>query len=306
MKDRRYPFGEPFPISTARYGRAFTLFASALLLHGCVWLPLNTSHEDSNYYNVSAMCQVEPGDTLQSLAAEYCTTPGELAKHNRLKESAALRAGTVLKIPPRTLAANEVKSGGLFTGMSNSELADASRLLGPSSAVCERPAKYAMEVPKSAQHGGEGARGGRAMDSGRVPANFAAYQVCARPGQASTQGMCWPVIGRVSRPYHLETNHRGLDICAEEGTPIVAAKTGKVVYSANELRGFGNMIIVDHGGELATIYAHNRRNLVQVGQSVKRGQKIAEVGQTGNATAPHCHFEVRQKAKPMNPRPLLP
>lgn len=100
--------------------------------------------------------------------------------------------------------------------------------------------------------------------------------------------------------------HEGLDISAALGTPILAAEDGKVVYSDDGMRGYGNMVIVKHAGNIYTVYAHNRRNLVKAGDLVKRGQKIAEVGQTGRATGPHCHFEVRVGEKPVDPQLYLP
>jgi len=100
--------------------------------------------------------------------------------------------------------------------------------------------------------------------------------------------------------------HEGLDLSAPAGTPVLAAEDGKVVYSDDGTRGYGNMIIIKHAGNLSTIYAHNSRNLVHVGEMVKRGQKIAEVGATGHATGNHCHFEVRVEEKPVNPEYYLP
>ncbi len=100
--------------------------------------------------------------------------------------------------------------------------------------------------------------------------------------------------------------HEGIDLAAPVGTPVYAADDGKVVYEGDDIRGYGNMIIIKHAGNLTTVYAHNRRNLVKTGELVKKGQKIAEVGQTGRATGPHCHFEVRIGERPVNPQFYLP
>lgn len=100
--------------------------------------------------------------------------------------------------------------------------------------------------------------------------------------------------------------HEGLDLSAPTGTPVLAADDGKVVYADNAIRGYGNMIIIKHAGNISTVYAHNSKNLVKAGDMVKRGQKIAEVGATGRATGPHCHFEVRVEEKPVNPEYYLP
>lgn len=86
--------------------------------------------------------------------------------------------------------------------------------------------------------------------------------------------------------------HEGIDIAGPIGLPIVAAHAGKVVYSGNGIRGYGNLVVLKTDG-LITIYGHNRRNLVRVGQSVSRGKRIAELGQSGKASGPHVHFETR-------------
>ncbi|XEC94694.1 murein hydrolase activator EnvC [Paenibacillus tarimensis] len=96
--------------------------------------------------------------------------------------------------------------------------------------------------------------------------------------------------------------HNGIDFAAPQGTPIYAAESG-VVIVAQATSGYGNTVIIDHGGGLWTLYAHIRPKgiLVESGQKVKRGDKIAEVGTTGNSTGPHLHFEVRLNEKPQNP-----
>lgn len=180
-------------------------------------------------------------------------------------------------------------------------MANAARVIG------KRPPRTpAHEMPLCARNGGMEARGKPAFDSGRLPVNFVSYDVCSRAGQTSGRGFCWPVAGKVSRPFCEKTNHRGIDILAPEGTPIHAAKDGTVIYSGDKLAGYGNLIIIDHGGGVASVYGHNRCNLVRLNQKVRRGQVIAEVGQTGRATAPHVHFEVREGSKAVDPRKFLP
>lgn len=103
-----------------------------------------------------------------------------------------------------------------------------------------------------------------------------------------------------------DKKHRGVDIAAPTGTPIRAAADGAVIYSGSDIPGYGNMVIVDHGRGWATCYAHNSSNLVKMDQHVGAGQTIAKVGETGQATGPHCHFEVRYKYEAVDPMPLLP
>ena len=89
------------------------------------------------------------------------------------------------------------------------------------------------------------------------------------------------------------------------GTPIKASSSGVVIYSGNGITGYGNLIILRHQGEWATVYAHNQVNLVEEGMNVEKGQVIAKVGQTGNATGPHLHFEVRRNNIALDPMLLL-
>jgi len=95
--------------------------------------------------------------------------------------------------------------------------------------------------------------------------------------------------------------HEGIDIAAPAGTAILAAADGAVVYAGAGIQGYGNMVIIRHAGAVVTVYAHNRRNLVQRGTTVRRGQVIAEVGNTGRTTGYHLHFEVRQGESPVDP-----
>ncbi len=100
--------------------------------------------------------------------------------------------------------------------------------------------------------------------------------------------------------------HKGIDIGAKPGTPIYAAAAGTVVYSDDKQRGYGNLVILKHAGGWATVYAHNRRNLVDEGDTVRQGAPIAEVGSTGRSTGPHLHFEVRRRGKAVDPLKQLP
>lgn len=118
----------------------------------------------------------------------------------------------------------------------------------------------------------------------------------------------WPVEGKVAATFGTDgkRRHDGIDIRAPLGTPIRTADSGRVVYSDNKMRGYGNLIIIEHKDGFFTIYAHNQVNLVKEEERVKRGGIIARVGQTGNASGPHLHFEIRKGSKPLNPLRFLP
>lgn len=118
----------------------------------------------------------------------------------------------------------------------------------------------------------------------------------------------WPLRGRVSSRFGSRGfgQHEGIDIPASEGTPVVAAESGRVVHSGRRLGDYGNVVIVRHAGRYATVYAHNRRNLVRQGEFVEKGQVIAQVGETGNASGPHLHFEIRRDRLAHDPLLYLP
>jgi lipoprotein NlpD len=127
-------------------------------------------------------------------------------------------------------------------------------------------------------------------------------------GSSGSVKLVWPLQGKLSSRYGLRdrVRHDGIDIKAPPGTKIRAADAGRVIHSGDGLAGYGNLIIVKHGGSYSTVYAHNRRNLVKVGDFVQKGQVIAEVGRTGRATTDHLHFEVRRDGKARDPLQYLP
>ena len=118
----------------------------------------------------------------------------------------------------------------------------------------------------------------------------------------------WPVHGTLTSRFGWRRSrmHEGIDVAARSGSPVHAAEAGRVIH-AGRLGGYGNVVVIRHeGGRYETVYAHNRRFRVAKGARVKKGQVIAEVGATGNASAPHLHFEVRRDDDPRDPLLFLP
>ncbi len=124
---------------------------------------------------------------------------------------------------------------------------------------------------------------------------------------SSVDGFIWPVNGTINSGFGPRgiSSHDGIDIGAPEGTPIRAIEKGEVIYS-DQLRGYGNIIIVRHTGGFISVYAHNEANLVREGQAVSRGEVIARVGNTGRVTGPHLHFEIRKNNAAQDPLRYLP
>jgi murein DD-endopeptidase MepM/ murein hydrolase activator NlpD len=117
----------------------------------------------------------------------------------------------------------------------------------------------------------------------------------------------WPVEGKVSDVFVKDESkrHQGIDISSPLGTPIKASNAGRVIYSNNTIKGYGNLVILRHSEELVTVYAHNQMNLVEEGMWVEKGQIIGKVGQTGRASGPHLHFEIRRNNKAVDPMLFL-
>lgn len=128
------------------------------------------------------------------------------------------------------------------------------------------------------------------------------------PPRRSSGKFLWPVRGRLIvgfGPREGGFHNDGINIAAPEGTPVLAAENGIVVYSGNQLQGFGNMVLIKHSGGWMTAYAHNSKILVGRGDTVRRGQKIAQVGSSGSVSRPQLHFELRRGDRAVDPRRYL-
>lgn len=168
---------------------------------------------------------------------------------------------------------------------------------------------FVLDPPAAVADEGEEAPEATGAADGPEPA---APSSSSSSAQAATRGHArfrWPVDAprltsvfgsRWGRP------HEGIDLTAPIGTPVYAADAGEVIYAGNRVRGYGNMVVVNHGGDLMTVYAHNSVLLVKVGERVAAGQRVALSGQSGRATGPHVHFEVRRGQVPRDPLPYLP
>jgi murein DD-endopeptidase MepM/ murein hydrolase activator NlpD len=133
-----------------------------------------------------------------------------------------------------------------------------------------------------------------------VPANYA-------PDTASI-AFAWPLTGPVVADYGSTVSgerNAGIDIAVPFGTPIRAAAAGQISYAGNELRGYGNLVLIKHDDGYVTAYAHAERIVVNRGDMVQKGQIIGYAGQTGDVTSPQLHFEIRKGVTPINPRTLL-
>lgn len=226
---------------------------------------------------------VKKGETLSAIARTYGSSVAALAASNNLADPDLIFPGQRLKIPP---------SGGVVHMVARGET-----------------------LWQIAQDYGISLAALKEANPGLDPLKLSVGEEVLVPGvarslssrQAGGMGLAWPVSGRISSGYGWRGGrmHYGLDIAAPQGSTVVAAAPGRVV-SAGWNGGYGRMVLLEHDRNLRTLYAHCSNLLVKPGQQVWRGQAIAKVGATGNATGPHLHFEVHVGGRPQNPLRFLP
>ncbi len=223
---------------------------------------------------------VAAGDTLSKIARLYRKPVGEIAKANNIQASTTLNVGDRLVIPGAQAAAAK-----------------------PSAAAPAAPAKPAVSAA---------AKNGEPVQSASVvvpvPDTLDKEAAKLAEGTGALPKFRWPANGRIIAGYGPTTNGQqndGINIALPENTPVKAAEDGVVAYAGNELKGYGNLVLVRHPNGYVTAYAHAKELLVKRGDQVKRGQVIARSGQTGNVNAPQLHFEIRKGASPLDPTRFL-
>ena len=226
---------------------------------------------------------VNRGDTLMGIARRNHISVAELASANNLKASSRLRLGMRLTVPSAKSAA------------------------APAHQVAVTAAPATKMAVASAQP--QSAR--LAMATSNVTEEKAAAKAPAVKPSETTGALPtfrWPVRGKVITSYGAKTNGKsndGINLAVPEGTPVKAAEDGVVAYSGNELKGYGNLVLVRHSNGYVTAYAHASELLVKRGDTIKRGQVIAKSGQSGEVGSPQLHFEIRKGSSPVDPLRFL-
>jgi murein DD-endopeptidase MepM/ murein hydrolase activator NlpD len=234
---------------------------------------------------------VNRGDTLLSIARRNHVPVAELAKANGLAPSAKLKLGMKLTVPgAKTAAVAPVAS--------------------PSAVAAAQPAA-ALTPPATkmaAVTAGPPQTARLAQATTKVEETSAETPVKATEATGALPTFRWPVRGKVITSYGAKTNGKandGINLAVPEGTPVKAAEDGVVAYSGNELKGYGNLILVRHANGYVTAYAHASELLVKRGDTIKRGQVIAKSGQSGEVGSPQLHFEIRKGSSPVDPLQFL-
>lgn len=256
---------------------------------------------------------VKSGDTLYSIAREHGMDPRELIAMNSIANPNSLKVGRVLKIKPQqenasvasalpvttdVVVAKPIESG---AGVENQHPGS-----GNTETLKREP--QAGKVPYSEQ--ALALAQSQSQSQGRPnPAEPVASAAVpeSKPTDAAANGdevaWEWPSGGKILGTYS-EGGNKGIDIAGKAGDPVIAASEGKVIF-ASFLRGYGKLVVVKHNKTYVSVYGHNRAILVKDGQTVSKGQKIAEMGNT-DAEQVKLHFEIRSKGKPLDPIKFLP
>ena len=230
------------------------------------------------------------GDTLMSIARRNHISVVELARANGLSPSAKLKLGMKINVPTRSAAAT--------SAVLPATMAAAQPVAASVPPVTRVAAIAADTQPK--------ARLAQAAPMADEPAVESPVKAAEATGALPT--FRWPARGKVIAAYGAKTNGKvndGINLAVPEGTPIKAADDGVVAYAGNELKGYGNLVLIRHANGYVTAYAHASELLVKRGDTIKRGQVIAKSGQTGEVQSPQLHFEIRKGSSPVDPLQFL-
>lgn len=303
----------------------------AATLAGCVVVPLNSSSgyrpvravnskrtnvHDRTQYRIQSMSPsfvtVKKGDTVYSLSRRHNVPIRSLIETNGLSAPFLLSPGQRLKLPPASV--HVVRKGDTIYSISRrynvdmSLLARQNRLKEPYSiyegqflklpgSIVEKPAARVAVRTTSAKTAGTSAKK-------QTPATKKnTVRLPPAPGRSQSK-FAWPVDGKVMTKFGAAGAGRhndGINIKIAEGTAVRAAENGVVAYAGNELKGFGNLLLIKHADGWITAYAHNKQLLVKRGQTVRRGQPVAKAGKTGGAKEAQLHFEIRKGTKAVDP-----
>lgn len=254
---------------------------------------------------------VRRGDTLYSLSRTHDVPLRALLDINNVRPPYQIQAGQRLLIPAAQY--HVVRRGDTVYGISRSHGVDTTSL----ARLNRLRAPYTIAVGQKLQIPARGATPGKIQVATRASPSRTGTRAEARSGPRPAAlpdpprrkgGFSWPVEGKIVSGFGPKANglhNDGVNISVPANTPVKAAQNGVVAYSGNELKGYGNLLLLRHSDGWMTAYAHNSKLLVKRGDRVTKGQIIARAGQTGNVSKPQVHFELRKGSKVVNPLSVL-
>ncbi len=224
---------------------------------------------------------VNRGETLMSISRRYNVTLTQLAKANKLTSTSQLAIGSKVVVPGAKTAAQPATE------------------TKPAQVAAVQAPQAKPGVPEPQQ---------KARLASATPDVPEAEPAKATETTSALPSFRWPARGRVIAGYGAKANGKqndGINVAVPEGTPVKAAEDGVVAYSGNELKDYGNLVLVRHSNGYVTAYAHASELMVKRGDTIKRGQTIAKSGQTGGVSSPQLHFEIRKGSSPIDPLQFL-
>ncbi|MCC7345853.1 MAG: M23 family metallopeptidase [Variibacter sp.] len=258
---------------------------------------------------------VGPHETLITIAKKYRKTPAEIARANGLSRDSRVRLGQRLTIPG--VPQSQIHTAAAQPAPAKPAPTTAAQATKPAAPQKTPAAQAKAPAPQQQPQKVAGVQLGAPPAPLRAPVEKANMATAThapdveKSDPVTTGGATsfrWPVRGRVITGFGPKANGQqndGINLAVPEGTSVKAAEDGVVAYAGNELKGYGNLVLVRHSNGFVTAYAHARELKVKRGESVKRGQIIALAGQTGNVSSPQLHFEIRKGSTPVDPMPHL-
>ncbi|CAN0566586.1 unnamed protein product, partial [Laminaria digitata] len=242
---------------------------------------------------------VARGETVYQIAQRYKVEPGTLVRLNRIPPPFRLTPGQQLVLPSDAAGGSRAASASRTAEdpvsrpgrLSNTRRANTR---GSSAQSSNRPVAAQPATPPSTASAPRKVLPAERVVVKRAPATSRSV----KPPPPNRSGFIWPVNGRLLSKFGTlgkGLQNDGINILARRGTPVRAVQNGVVAYAGNELRGFGNLLLIKHAGGWISAYAHNEKLLVKTGQSVRQGQVVSHVGSTGSVDKPQLHFELRRR-----------
>ena len=222
---------------------------------------------------------VQPGDSLYGIARRHGVKVVDLSRTNGISDPSKLRVGQRLVIPGGALGTAPVRTA-------------------------RAPATTTVDVPQTSYQPAPRATVQQPSSIDPAPRQVARVEPASEPEAVGADDFRWPVRGRIIRPFGPAADgsfNDGIRIAVPVGTDVRAVKDGVVAYAGDELKGYGNLILIRHEDNWVSAYAHNSELMVARGASVSRGQVIAKAGRTGEVDQPQLHFELRQGSQPVDP-----
>jgi len=305
--------------------QVFVLFIALFLLSACGWAewpppddnprpanrPQTTGGSSSAFVSANAVI-VGKGDTVYGLSRRHRVSARAIIEANNLQAPYVLKAGQRLVLPRgRDYVVKRGDSLSVIARNKNADMYAIARLnglkppytinIGQRLALPDVSRFKPVSVPIT-----EAAAPKRKSLTAKARPK---QKIVAAPPARTGKGFLWPLKGKIVSTYGGKSQglkNDGINIAAPRGSQVVAAENGVVAYAGNELRGFGNLLLLKHAGGWITAYAHNETLLVKRGDKINKGQAIAKVGSSGSVQVPQLHFELRKGKKAINPIKYLP